>query len=110
MENIFKKRIADLRDMMADNGWDAVVLSGSDPHASEYPAPRWKQVEWLTGFTGEAGDLVITADHAGLWTDSRYFVQAVSQLEGTGFRERLVWWLLTDCARASGPLRKSRRR
>ncbi len=84
MENIFKKRIADLRDMMADNGWDAVVLSGSDPHASEYPAPRWKQVEWLTGFTGEAGDLVITADHAGLWTDSRYFVQAVSQLEGTG--------------------------
>ena len=70
MENIFKKRIADLRDMMADNGWDAVVLSGSDPHASEYPAPRWKQVEWLTGFTGEAGDLVITADHAGLWTNT----------------------------------------
>ena len=58
MENIFKKRIEALRDMMADNGWDAVVLSGSDPHASEYPAPRWKQVEWLTGFTGEAGDLV----------------------------------------------------
>ena len=84
MENIFKKRIEALRDMMADNGWDAVVLSGSGPHASEYPAPRWKQVEWLTGFTGEAGDLVITADHAGLWTDSRYFVQAVSQLEGTG--------------------------
>ena len=69
---------------MADNGWDAVVVGGSDPHSSEYPAPRWKQVEWLTGFTGEAGDVVVTADHAGLWTDSRYFIQAVEQLEGTG--------------------------
>ena len=69
---------------MSDNGWDAVVISGSDPHSSEYPAPRWKQVEWLTGFTGEAGDVVVTADHAGLWTDSRYFIQAVEQLDGTG--------------------------
>lgn len=69
---------------MADNGWDAVVVGGSDPHSSEYPAARWKQVEWLTGFTGEAGDVVVTADHAGLWTDSRYFIQAVEQLEGTG--------------------------
>lgn len=69
---------------MARNGWDAVVISGSDPHSSEYPAPRWKQIEWLTGFTGEAGDVVITADHAGLWTDSRYFIQAVEQLESTG--------------------------
>ncbi len=124
MENIFKKRIADLRDMMADNGWDAVVLSGSDPHASEYPAPRWKQVEWLTGFTGEAGDLVITADHAGLWTDSRYFVQAVSQLEGTGVELHktrvqgavgIPEWLsgkarVVAVDGASGPLRKSRRR
>ena len=69
---------------MSDNGWDAVVIGGSDPHSSEYPAPRWKQVEWLTGFTGEAGDVVVTADHAGLWTDSRYFIQAVEQLDGTG--------------------------
>lgn len=84
MENIFSSRIAALRQMMALNGWDAVVVSGSDPHASEYPAPRWKQVEWLSGFTGEAGDLVITRDHAGLWTDSRYFIQALTQLEGTG--------------------------
>ena len=84
MENIYAERIAALRQMMACNGWDAVVVSGSDPHASEYPSPRWKQVEWLTGFTGEAGDVVITMDHAGLWTDSRYFIQAVTQLEGTG--------------------------
>lgn len=70
--------------MMEVNGWDAVVVSGSDPHSSEYPASRWKQVEWLTGFTGEAGDVVVTMDHAGLWTDSRYFIQALTQLEGTG--------------------------
>lgn len=84
MENIYAERIAALRQMMARKGWDAVVVSGSDPHASEYPSPRWKQVEWLIGFTGEAGDVVVTRDHAGLWTDSRYFIQAVNQLEGTG--------------------------
>jgi Xaa-Pro aminopeptidase len=82
--NIYAERIAAVRDMMARNGWDAIVVGGSDPHASEYPAPRWQQVKWLSGFTGEAGDLVITHDHAGLWTDSRYFIQAVDQLEGTG--------------------------
>lgn len=84
MPNIYAERIQALRSMMSDNGWDAVVISGSDPHSSEYPAPRWKQVEWLTGFTGEAGDVVITPTHAGLWTDSRYFIQAITQLEGTG--------------------------
>lgn len=84
MDNIFAERIASLRSIMAEKGWDAVVVSGSDPHSDEYPAIRWKQVEWLCGFTGEAGELVITEDHAGLWTDSRYFVQAAAQLEGTG--------------------------
>ena len=84
MNNVYSERISALRQIMAANGWDAVVVSGSDPHSSEYPAPRWKQVEWLTGFTGEAGDVVVTMDHAGLWTDSRYFIQAISQLEGTG--------------------------
>ena len=84
MENIYAQRIEALRAIMTQNGWEAVVLSGSDPHSSEYPAPRWQQVRWLTGFTGEAGDLVVTHDHAGLWTDSRYFIQAVDQLEGTG--------------------------
>lgn len=84
MENIFANRIAALRALMRENGWDIVILTGSDPHESEYPALRWKQVEWLSGFTGEAGDLVVTRDHAGLWTDPRYFIQAVRQLEGTG--------------------------
>ena len=84
MENVFAQRVEAIRDLMRGNGWDAVILTGSDPHASEYPARRWKQVEWVSGFTGEAGDLCITLDHAGLWTDTRYFIQAVKQLAGTG--------------------------
>lgn len=84
MANLYAERIEALRALMAEKGWDAVVVSGSDPHASEYPAARWQQVKWLSGFTGEAGDLVITMDHAGLWTDSRYFIQAETQLAGTG--------------------------
>ena len=84
MENIYYERVEALRALMRERGWDAVVVSGSDPHGSEYPAPRWKQVEWLSGFTGEAGDIVVTAGHAGLWTDTRYFIQAVRQLEGSG--------------------------
>lgn len=84
MENVFYGRIEALRALMRENSWDMVILTGSDPHASEYPAERWKQVEWLSGFTGEAGDLVVTQDHAGLWTDTRYFIQANKQLAGTG--------------------------
>lgn len=84
MENIFSSRIASIRAMMENKGWDAVVITGSDPHNSEYPAKRWKQVEWLSGFAGEAGDIVITADHAGLWTDTRYFIYAGNVLKDTG--------------------------
>ena len=81
--NIYNERILALRSLMKHNGWDAVIITGSDPHASEYTAPRWQQVAWFSGFTGEAGDLVVTMYHAGLWTDSRFFIQAAEQLEGT---------------------------
>ena len=84
MINVFVERIAALRGVMERNGWDAVVVSGSDPHSSEYPAPRWQQVKFLSGFTGEAGDLVVTQDHAGLWTDSRYFIQALTSWKELG--------------------------
>lgn len=84
MENIYRQRIERLRELMRARNWDAVLITGGDPHGSEYPAERWKQVQWLCGFTGEAGDIVVTLDHAGLWTDTRYFIQAVRQLEGTG--------------------------
>jgi len=82
--NIHYERIEAARALMRSNKWDILVLRGGDPHASEYPASRWQQVPWLSGFTGECGDLVITMDHAGLWTDTRYFIQAVKQLSGSG--------------------------
>ena len=78
-----RNRVDAIRDMMRSRGWDAVILTGNDPHASEYSAPRWHQVAWVSGYTGE-GEIVITEDHAGLWTDTRYFIQAERQLEGTG--------------------------
>ena len=58
MGNIYAERIKALRELMKENGWDAVLVGASDPHGSEYPAARWKQVEWLTGFTGEAASVV----------------------------------------------------
>ena len=76
----YADRIAQIRGL----GYDAVIISGTDPHSSEYFAPRWKQIEWASGFTGEAGDLVVAQDHAGLWTDTRFFIQANQQLAGTG--------------------------
>lgn len=76
--------IAQLRQMMQNEGWDAIVISGTDPHSSEYLPLRWQVRQWVSGFTGSAGTVVITADHAGLWTDSRYFIQATAQLEGSG--------------------------
>ncbi len=81
--NIYAERVEMIRAMMRENGWDAVIVSGCDPHSSEYVASRWHQVEWISGYNGE-GDLVITLEHAGLWTDSRYFIQAGKQLPGTG--------------------------
>lgn len=81
--SIFKDRIEAVRAMMRSKGWDVVIVTGNDPHNSEYSAARWHQVAWLTGYTGE-GDLVITEDHVGLWTDTRYFIQASQQLPAAG--------------------------
>ncbi len=81
--SIFKERIESVRAMMRSKGWDVVIVTGNDPHNSEYSAARWHQVAWLSGYTGE-GDLVITEDHAGLWTDTRYFIQASRQLPVAG--------------------------
>lgn len=82
--NKYAERIARMRELMVSRGWDAVVVGASDPHASEYIATHWQQVRWLTGFSSEAADVVITASHAGLWTDSRYYIQAERELSGTG--------------------------
>jgi len=84
MENIYVKRVHEVSDALAKRGIDAFIIAGTDPHCSEYPAERWQQVKWISGFTGEAGDIVLTADHCGLWTDTRYFIQAEKQLKDTG--------------------------
>lgn len=68
---------------MLEYGLAAYIVPSADPHQGEYVADHWKSRPWLSGFTGSAGTLVVTADHAGLWTDSRYFIQAESQLAGS---------------------------
>lgn len=83
--NTFFQRLQKVREMMQDKGWDAIVITSSDPHSSECPGSRWKQVKWLTGFAGECGDVVITKDHAGVWTDTRFFIQVSKDLPGTGY-------------------------
>ncbi len=76
-------KIAALRAAMKARNLAAYLITSSDPHQSEYVAPHWETRKWLSGFTGSAGVLVVTMDHAGLWTDSRYFIQAEQQLSGT---------------------------
>jgi len=84
METSIPARIHALREVMKEKKMDAYIIPSSDPHLSEYPADRWKSRSWISGFTGSAGTIVVTATKAGLWTDSRYFLQADMQLEGSG--------------------------
>ncbi len=79
MQNI-NDRIALLRAKMNEFNLDAYLVPSSDPHQSEYVAEHWKSRAWLSGFTGSAGILVVTQNHAGVWTDSRYFLQAGEEL------------------------------
>src|SRR5690606_18195977 len=79
------ERLDAIRREMKSQGIDAYIIPSSDPHISEYLPERYKCIAWVSGFTGSAGTLVITAGFAGLWTDARYFVQANEQLAGTGF-------------------------
>lgn len=77
-------KLSALRRAMLESQIDAYVIPSTDPHQSEYPAPRWAAREYFSGFTGSAGTLVVTLHEARLWTDSRYFVQANQQLANTG--------------------------
>ncbi|ALX13127.1 peptidase M24 [Burkholderia cepacia JBK9] len=77
-------RLALLRDAMAREDLAAYLVPSADPHLSEYLPERWQARRWLSGFTGSVGTLVVTADFAGLWVDSRYWVQADAELAGTG--------------------------
>jgi len=77
-------RIAALRAAMQQHGVAAAIVPSADPHLSEYLPERWQARAWLSGFTGSAGTLIVSREHAGLWTDSRYFAQAEQQLAGSG--------------------------
>lgn len=79
------KNLEALREAMRRVNVSAVIIPGTDPHQSEYVNPHWKVRDWVTGFTGSNGTAVVTLDAAGLWTDSRYFLQAADQLQDSGF-------------------------
>lgn len=78
------ERVNALRSLMEEKEIHAYIITSSDPHMSEYVPEYWTSRQWISGFTGSAGTVVITHDKAGLWTDSRYFLQAEKQLEGSG--------------------------
>lgn len=79
-------RITLLRDLMLKNGIDALLIYGTDPHLSEYVPDMWQNRKWISGFTGSYGKVAITQKSAVLWTDSRYFIQAETELKGSGIR------------------------
>lgn len=79
-----RRRVDALRAAMRSESIAAWLLPSADPHLSEYLPDRWQGRAWLTGFTGSVGTLIVTADFAGLWVDSRYWVQAETQTAGTG--------------------------
>lgn len=81
---VVRGRIDALRAAMHAHGLAAWILPSTDPHLSEYLPERWQGREWASGFTGSAGTLVVTAETAGLWVDSRYWTQAEAQTAGTG--------------------------
>lgn len=89
MEKKNVEYLALLRKVMKEKGIDAVIITGTDPHQSEIPPHHWRGREWLTGFesgNGTNGTAVVLQDEALCWTDSRYFIQAENQLQGTGFK------------------------
>ena len=77
-------RISNLRQALVEQDLTAIIVPSADPHLSEYLPEYWQARLWLSGFTGSVGTLVVTADFAGLWTDSRYWVHAAEQLADTG--------------------------
>ena len=78
------QRLAQVRQVMAAEGIDALLVPSADPHLSEYLPGYWQGRQWLSGFHGSVGTLVVTAGFAGLWVDSRYWEQAERELAGSG--------------------------
>ncbi|HKK43582.1 MAG TPA: aminopeptidase P family protein [Bacteroidales bacterium] len=83
--NIYAERLAILRRSLKESEIDYLLIPSSDPHMGEYIPEHWRIIAWLTGFTGSAGTVIVSESFAGLWTDSRYHIQAEYQLRGSGF-------------------------
>lgn len=83
--SLFIEKLALLRAALNENSIDAYIIPSTDLHLGEYIPDHWRIIAWLTGFTGSAATVVVTESFAGLWTDSRYFIQAESQLRDSGF-------------------------
>ena len=86
MSSKITERVERLRDYMQQNGLSAFIFPSTDPHCGEYVPAHWMTRQWISGFDGSAGTAVVTLSDAALWTDSRYFIAAENQLQGTPFR------------------------
>ena len=84
MEKTIVQRLSALRDIMERESLDAYYISGTDPHMSEYLSQHWRTRRYISGFSGSWGELLVTREMAGLWTDTRYFIQAEEELKGSG--------------------------
>lgn len=83
-KNDIPERLSALRKFMESKNLNVFVIPSTDPHLSEYPAATWESRKWISGFTGSAGTIVVTLKEAGLFTDSRYFLQGKTELANTG--------------------------
>lgn len=86
MSNSITERVEALRQWMRQHSLDAFIIPSTDPHCGEYVPEHWMTRQWISGFDGSAGTAVVTLSDAALWTDSRYFIAAAEQLQGTPFR------------------------
>ena len=82
---MINERVEQIRKLMEKDGIDAWYVTGTDPHQSEYVAARWRTREFISGFSGSAGTVIITKDKALLWVDSRYYIQGADQIQGTEY-------------------------
>lgn len=103
--NEIPERLSAFRQFMEGKKLDAFIIPSTDPHVSEYPPKHWESRKWISGFTGSAGTAVVTRDKAGVWTDSRYFLQAADELADTGFELfkmgqadtlEMIGWIITQ--------------
>jgi Xaa-Pro aminopeptidase len=109
--NYSQEKLANLRASMKTINIDVYIIPSTDPHLGEYLPDHWRIIAWLTGFTGSAATVVITDSFAGLWTDSRYFIQAEDQLKDSGFvlmkpifaeKNDFINWLAANINQSSG--------